>query len=110
MMKGYFQYNTEPSLQNAEWRSFTCAKFQRKIFNSVVVRVRQTFQFFRQNNWFLKNKRAFFKFLFGILYYLIKAKKVVLFPEIGRVKIAECVEYMYFVSNKKTYRSKSKRN
>ena len=41
----------------------------------MVVRVGQTFQFFRQNNWFLKNKRAFFKFLFGILYYLIKAKK-----------------------------------
>ena len=37
----------------------------------MVVGARQSFQFFRQNTWFLKNNRALSKFLYGILYYLI---------------------------------------
>ena len=49
----------------------TCAKFQQKILNSLVVGACQSFQFFRQNSWFLENNRALLKFLYGILYYLI---------------------------------------
>ena len=48
-----------------------CAKFQQKLLKSMVVGARQSFQFFRQNTWFLKNNRALSKFLYGILYYLI---------------------------------------
>ena len=36
----------------------TCAKFQQKILNSMVVGVRQSFQFFRQKTWFLGNNRG----------------------------------------------------
>ena len=36
----------------------TCAKFQQKILNSVVVGARQSFQFFRQKSWFLGNNRG----------------------------------------------------
>ena len=35
--------------------SETCAKFQLIILNSVVVGARESFQFFRQNAWFLRN-------------------------------------------------------
>ena len=37
----------------------------------MVVGARQNFHFFRQKNWFLENTRALFKFLYGILHYLI---------------------------------------
>ena len=36
----------------------TCAKFQQKIFNYMVVGARQGFQFFRQKVWFLGNNRG----------------------------------------------------
>ena len=36
----------------------TCAKFQRKLLNSMVVGARQGFQFFRQKTWFLGNDRG----------------------------------------------------
>ena len=51
----------------------TCAKPQHKIFNSMVVGARHTCQFFRQNTWFLENKRVFSNFLYRILifHYLI---------------------------------------
>ena len=35
----------------------TCAKFQEKVLNSMVVRAQQSFQFFRQKTWFLGNNR-----------------------------------------------------
>ena len=37
----------------------------------MVVGARQSFQFFRQNTWFLENDRVLPKFLYGILHYLI---------------------------------------
>ena len=37
----------------------------------MVVRARQSFQFFREVTWFLGNKRALSKFKYWILYYLI---------------------------------------
>ena len=42
----------------------TCTKFQQKILNCTLVGARQSFQFFRQTTWFLKNKRALPKFKF----------------------------------------------
>ena len=36
----------------------TCAKFQQKILNSMVVGAPQSFQFFRQKTWFLGNNRG----------------------------------------------------
>ena len=41
----------------------------------MVVGAHQSFQFFRQNTWFLKNKRALSKFLYGILHDLISIAK-----------------------------------
>ena len=35
-----------------------CAKFQQKILKSMVVRARQSSQFFRQKTWFLRNNRG----------------------------------------------------
>ena len=46
------------------------AKFLQKILNSIVVAARQSFQFFKQNTWFLKSNGALPKFLYGILHYL----------------------------------------
>ena len=54
----------------------TCAKFQQKLLKSLVVGARQSFQFFRQNTWFLENNRALFKFLCGISHYLISITKL----------------------------------
>ena len=53
----------------------TCATFQQKIMNSMVVGACQGFQFFRQKTWFLKDNRALSKFLYGILNYLISIIK-----------------------------------
>ena len=53
----------------------TCVKFQQKILNSRVVGARQSFQFFRQNTWFLENFRAMSKVLYGILHGLISIMK-----------------------------------
>ena len=53
-----------------------CAKFQQKLLKSMVVGARQSFQFFRQNTWFLENNRALSKFLYGILHYLISIIKL----------------------------------
>ena len=39
--------------------------------NSMAVGACQSFQFLRQNTWFLKNKRALCRFLCVILHYLI---------------------------------------
>ena len=44
------------------------AKFQQKILHSRVVGARQSFNFFRQNTWFLENNRALFKVWYGILH------------------------------------------
>ena len=43
----------------------TCAKLQWKLLKSMVVGTRQSFQFLRQNTWFLKNNRALPKFFIG---------------------------------------------
>ena len=42
----------------------------------MVAEARQSFQFFRQNIWFLKNKKPFAKFLYVILHYLISITKL----------------------------------
>ena len=39
----------------------------------MVVEAHQSFKFFRQNTWFLKNNRAFPKFLYEILHYLVSS-------------------------------------
>ena len=54
----------------------TCAKFQKKLLNSMVVGTRQIFQFFIQNMWFLENSRALSKFLYDILHCLISVTKL----------------------------------
>ena len=36
----------------------TCAKFQQKILNCMVVRAHHSFQFFKQKTWFLVNNRS----------------------------------------------------
>ena len=41
----------------------------------MVVRARQSFQFFRQKTWFLENYRALSKFLYGVSRYLISIIK-----------------------------------
>ena len=46
-------------------------KFQQKILSFVVVGARQSFQYFRQMAWFLRNNRAVRKFWYWILYNLI---------------------------------------
>ena len=53
----------------------TCAKFQLKILNSIVVGARPSFQFFRQKTSFLENKRALYRFLYGVSHYLISIIK-----------------------------------
>ena len=50
----------------------TCAKFQEKTLNCRVVITRQSFQ----NTWFVENKRALSRFLYGILHYLISINKL----------------------------------
>ena len=47
-----------------------------KNINSMVVGARQSFQFFRQNTWFLENNRALSEFFYGILHYLISIIKI----------------------------------
>ena len=54
----------------------TSAKFQQKLIQSLVVGARQSFQFFRQNTWFLENNRELPKFLCCILHYLIIITKL----------------------------------
>ena len=54
----------------------TCEKFQQEILNFVAVGASQSFQFFRQIAWFLRNNRAFFKFSYQILYNLISITKL----------------------------------
>ena len=54
----------------------TCAKFQQKIFNTIVVGVRQSFQVLRQSTWFLENDGALPKVLYGILHYSISIIKL----------------------------------
>ena len=52
-----------------------CAKFQQKILNSIVVEAPQSFLFFIEKTWFLENKRALSKFLYGVLHCLTKIIK-----------------------------------
>ena len=47
---------THPFVDITKWR--TCAKFQPKVLNSMVVEARQSFEFFRQKTWFLGNNRG----------------------------------------------------
>ena len=42
----------------------------------MVVVACQSFQFSRQDTWFLKNKRALFEVLYGVLYYFISITKI----------------------------------
>ena len=49
-----------------------CAKFEQKLLKSMAVGASQSFKFFRQNTWFIKNNRALSKCLHGILLYLIR--------------------------------------
>ena len=44
-------------------KKVTYMKFQQKILKSMVVRACESFQFFRQKAWFLKNNRALPNFL-----------------------------------------------
>ena len=53
----------------------SATNLQQKILNCRVVGDRQSFQIFRQNTWFLENKRALSKFLYGILHYAISIIK-----------------------------------
>ena len=53
-----------------------CRQFQQKLLNCRVFGARQSFQFFRQNTWFLGNNRALTKFLYGTLHYLISTIKL----------------------------------
>ena len=53
----------------------TCAKFQRKMLNSMVIGAPQNFQFFKYKTWFLENNRALSKFLYGVSHYLISIIK-----------------------------------
>ena len=57
----YCYYNSR-SKQNQKNPEQACAKFQQKILNFMVVRARQSFQFFRHIAWFLGNNRALYKF------------------------------------------------
>ena len=54
----------------------SATNLQQKILNCRVVGDRQSFQIFRQNTWFLENKRALSKFLDGILHYVISITKL----------------------------------
>ena len=54
----------------------TCTKFQQKLLNFMVVEVCQSFQFFRQNTWFLENDTALSKFCYGILHNVISITKL----------------------------------
>ena len=54
----------------------TCTKFQRKSLKSTVVGARQSFKFFSQNTWFLKNNRTLSKVLYWILHYVISITKL----------------------------------
>ena len=66
--------NTEHSFVDiGKWE--TCAKFQQKILNPMVVGARPSFQFFKQKTWFLKNNKALSKFLYEVSYYLISITK-----------------------------------
>ena len=53
----------------------TCGKLQQKILNSMVVGARQSFGFFRQITWFLRNTRPLSKFKNWILHQLISIIK-----------------------------------
>ena len=46
-----------PFVDIGKWE--TCAKFQQKIFNFMVVGTRQSFQFLRHITWFYKNNKVF---------------------------------------------------
>ena len=65
------QNEKNPKHPFVDLRKFeTCAKFQQKLLNSLLVGTRQSFQSPKQNTWFLENRRALSKFLYGILLYL----------------------------------------
>ena len=52
------------------------ANFQRKMLNCRIVGVRQGFQIFKQNTWFLENNRAFIQiFVWYFALYLISIIK-----------------------------------
>ena len=53
-----------------------CATFQQKILNTTVVGAHQSFQFFRQIIWFLRNTRALSKLKYWILHHLISIIKL----------------------------------
>ena len=50
--------------------------FSQKIVNYMADEARQSFQFFRQKNWFLENKGVLFKFFYGIFICLISINKL----------------------------------
>ena len=54
----------------------TCAKFQQKISNPMVIGARQSFQFFREITWFFGNKRALSILKYWILHHLINIIKL----------------------------------
>ena len=45
--------------------------------NSMGVGARQTFQFLRQNTFFLENNRPLSKFMYGVSHYLISIIKLI---------------------------------
>ena len=58
--------------------------------NSIVVPACQSFQFFRQNVWFLENNRVLFKFLNGISHYLQAA----MYHRYRNVKSGICIKLL----------------
>ena len=62
-----------PFVHIIKWE--TCAKFQQKILKFTVVGAHQSFRFFRQITWILRNNKALSKFRYRILYNLISIIK-----------------------------------
>ena len=62
-----------PFVHIIKWE--TCAKFQQKILKFTVVGAHQSFRFFRQITWILRNNKALSKFKYRILYNLISIIK-----------------------------------
>ena len=58
------------------WEVGIMCKISVNVLNSMVVEVRQSFQFFRQTIWFLEDIRALSKFKYWILHYLISIIKL----------------------------------
>ena len=77
---------THPFLNNGKLKSYV--KFQQKILNCRIVGAWQSFQIFRQNNWFLKNNRVLSKFLHRILHDLISIINFIIIKSVHKKTIS----------------------